>query len=101
MRVLLLGTYRDVEARMDAATGELSGARGARGRRRCRSRGWIARRRRDLRPGRVGPVGADVEARIFERTQGNPLFLVEMLRLLDEQGADAIAAGVVPAACAT
>ena len=45
---------------------------------------------------RVGSVSSDVEARVFDRSQGNPLFLQEMMRLWHEQGADAIAEGVVP-----
>ena len=45
---------------------------------------------------RVGSVASDVEARVYDRSQGNPLFLEEMLRLWNEQGAEAITEGVVP-----
>jgi len=44
----------------------------------------------------AGTVGAEVEARVLDRSQGNPLFLGEMLRLLNEEGEEAIAEGVVP-----
>ena len=37
-----------------------------------------------------------VAGRMFDSTQGNPLFLEEMLRLYAEEGAESIAAGVVP-----
>ena len=45
---------------------------------------------------RIGSVASDVEARVYDRSQGNPLFLEEMLRLWNEQGAEAITEGVVP-----
>ncbi|MES1206720.1 MAG: AAA family ATPase [Pseudomonadota bacterium] len=95
MRVVVLGTYRDVEARLDADTDEL-----------------LARIRHEGTTLALGPLDRaaavtlvrhrnptldqDAEARILDRTQGNPLFLEEMLRLRDEQGAEAIVAGEVP-----
>ncbi len=97
LRVLLLATCRDVEARLDAEASELVFSRIAREGATLTlprlNRGASA----DLLRGRhAGALAADVEGRIFESTQGNPLFLVEMLRLLDEEGPAAIAAGVVP-----
>ncbi len=97
LRVLLLATCRDVEARLDAEASELVFSRIAREGTTLTlprlDRGAAA----DLLRGRhAGALAAELEARIFESTQGNPLFLVEMLRLLDEEGPAAIAAGVVP-----
>ena len=95
MRIVLLGTYRDVEARMDAEASELLA-------RICREgstlpmarldRGAAARFVRE----RAGDVEAEVEARILDSAQGNPLFLNEMMNLRDEQGSAAIVAGEVP-----
>ncbi len=45
---------------------------------------------------RAGDVEAEVEARILDSAQGNPLFLNEMMNLRDEQGSAAIVAGEVP-----
>jgi tetratricopeptide (TPR) repeat protein len=95
MRALLLGSYRDVEARMDAATGDLLSKVGREG-----TTLTLARLDRataaHLVEERLGAVSPDVAARVFDRSQGNPLFLEEMLRLWNEQGAEAIAEGVVP-----
>lgn len=95
MRVLLLASYRDVEARMDAATGELLSRVGREGTTLALPRLDRAAAARLVHE-RVGPVALDVAARVYDRSQGNPLFLEEMLRLLNEQGAEAIAEGVVP-----
>jgi hypothetical protein len=97
LRVLLLATCRDVEARLDADTSELIFSRIAREGTTltlpCLDRTASA----DLLRGRhVGALPADLETRIFDSTHGNPLFLVEMLRLYDDEGPAAIAAGVVP-----
>jgi tetratricopeptide (TPR) repeat protein len=95
MRVLVLASYRDVEARMDAATGDLLSRVGREGTTLSLARLDRAAAARFVQE-RVGSVASDVEARVFDRSQGNPLFLEEMLRLWNEQGADAIAEGVVP-----
>ena len=50
----------------------------------------------DLVRQRVGAVDDAVTARIFESSQGNPLFVEEMTRLFGDAGLEAIAAGVVP-----
>jgi hypothetical protein len=96
LRVLLVATCRDVEARMNAETSELISRVAREG-----TTLKLARLDRDaagaLVRGRAGALPADAEARIFDSTQGNPLFLVEMLRLLEDEGPAAIAAGVVPA----
>src|SRR3954454_5600868 len=95
MRIVLLGTYRDVEARMDAEASELLS-------RICREGSTLPMARLDRRAaarflrGRAGDVEAEVEARILDSAQGNPLFLNEMMNLRDEQGSAAIVAGEVP-----
>jgi tetratricopeptide (TPR) repeat protein len=95
MRALVVCTYRDVEARLTPAVGELL-ARVARegvllplGR---LDRGAAS----DLLRQRVGGDPTALEGRIFENTQGNPLFIEEMARLLEDRGPEAIAAGEVP-----
>lgn len=95
MRALVVGTYRDVEARLTPAVGELL-ARIAR-------EGLLlplARLDRgaalDLLRQRVGSDPSTLETRIFENTQGNPLFIEEMARLLEDRGPEAITAGEVP-----
>ena len=95
MRIVLLGTYRDVEARMDAEASELLS-------RVCREGSTLPMARLDRGAsarfvrGRAGDVEAEVEARILDSAQGNPLFLNEMMNLRDEQGSAAIVAGEVP-----
>jgi hypothetical protein len=95
MRIVLLGTYRDVEARMDAEASELLS-------RICREGATLPMARLDRGAaarfvrGRAGDVEAAVEARILDSAQGNPLFLNEMMNLHDEQGSAAIVAGEVP-----
>jgi hypothetical protein len=96
MRLLLLASYRDVEARMDAATSDLLSRIAREG-----TTLSLARLDRDASARfvqqRVGSLTSDVEARVLDRSQGNPLFLGEMVRLWNEQGPEAIADGVVPA----
>jgi tetratricopeptide (TPR) repeat protein len=95
IRLLLLATYRDVEARMDAETSELVARIGREGA--CFTLSRLgAEDAAGLVSAHAGPVAARVSERILERAQGNPLFLEEMLRLLTEQGPDSIDAGVVP-----
>jgi tetratricopeptide (TPR) repeat protein len=96
MRVLLLASYRDVEARMDAATSDLLS-------RVAREGTTLSLARLDREAAarfvqqRVGHVETVLEARLYDRSQGNPLFLEEMVRLWDEQGPGAVGDGVVPA----
>jgi len=95
MRALVIGTYRDVEARMDAGTSDLLSRIG-----REASPLVLQRLQRDaaarLVKARIGTVDSRVEARLLDGAQGNPLFLGEMVRLWNEQGAAAITDGVVP-----
>jgi tetratricopeptide (TPR) repeat protein len=95
LRVLLLATCRDVEARLDPEASELVSRVGREGVTLTLSRLDRAAAG-DLLRARAHALGAEVETQIFDSTQGNPLFLVEMLRLLDDEGPAAIAAGVVP-----
>lgn len=94
-RVLLIATCRDVEARLDPEASEIIG-------RFAREGVTLGLARLDrgavgsLVARRAGHLGAALDARIFESTQGNPLFLEEMLRLLEDEGPEAIEAGTVP-----
>ncbi len=94
-RLLLLATYRDVEARLTRGAGDLIGR--------------ISREGTSLTLGRLDREAAAlllrqrtpglepaVEKRIFDSTQGNPLFLHELARLVSEQGGFALAAGELP-----
>jgi len=95
MRALLIATCRDVEARLDPEAGEIISRLGREGvtlslRRLDREASG------DLLRRRTGELAPGVAGRIYDSTQGNPLFLEEMVRLLEEEGPDAIAAGVVP-----
>jgi hypothetical protein len=95
LRLLLVGTYRDVEARQRPAASELLARIGREG-----AVVPVLRFDRDtsaryLRQ-RAGAVDPAVEERILTSTQGNPLFLDEMVRLLEEEGAAAVVAGAVP-----
>lgn len=92
-KLLVLGTYRDVEARVTASAGTLLDR--------------IARDARVIHPRRLGPedvtaiaaadpslaVDARAVAEIYERSEGNPLFAVELLRVCARRGAT----GQVPA----
>jgi tetratricopeptide (TPR) repeat protein len=95
LRALLVATCRDVEARLDPAAGEVIARIGREGTTIALPR--LARdAAADLVRQRVGAVDDAVTARIFESSQGNPLFLEEMTRLFGDAGLEAIAAGVVP-----
>jgi len=105
-RVMLIATCRDVEARLDPETGQLITRLGREGA--TLGLGRLDRQAAlELLHGALGGSGhgADgpidlspaVESAIFDRTQGNPLFLGEMVRLIDEEGPAAVAAGVIPA----
>jgi tetratricopeptide (TPR) repeat protein len=95
MRLLLLATYRDVEARLQRTAAELIGR--------------VAREGTTLVLGRLDRQAADtllrlrapdiepaVASRIFDSSNGNPLFLQELAGLVGEQGAAALAAGTLP-----
>ncbi|HEY0709920.1 MAG TPA: AAA family ATPase [Polyangia bacterium] len=95
MRVLVLATFRDVEARFEPAVGDLVARIGREG-----VAVPLPRLAREdtatLLRHRVGDAAEAVEAAIFASTQGNPLFVEEMARLLGEAGAEAVLAGDVP-----
>jgi tetratricopeptide (TPR) repeat protein len=94
-RALLVATCRDVEARLDPEAGEIIARLGREG-------ATLSLRRLDreasgdLLRRRTGEIAPAVERRIYDSTQGNPLFLEEMAGLLEAEGPDAIAAGIVP-----
>ena len=95
LRLLLVGSYRDVEARLTPAVGDLLT--------RIAREGAVLPVTRFDRPTatlflrqRAGDLDAGVEERILESAQGNPLFLGELARLLAEEGPSAIAAGTLP-----
>src|SRR3954470_20293867 len=89
LRLLLVGSYRDVEARLTPTTGDLLARIGR--------EGTVLPVTRFDRPTatlflrqRAGALEHGIEERILESTQGNPLFLGEMARLVAEEGAAAI-----------
>ena len=94
-RVLVLATYRDVEARLTPEVGETL-ARVARDGtsiappRLAREEvaAWLGR-------SAAGPVAPRLEQLVYQATQGNPLFVDEVVRLLVGQG---LVAGDLPAA---
>ena len=91
--IMLLGTYRDVEARLTAAAGEILDR--------------VARNARVIQPRRLAAadvmtlasadpaLGLDRDAidAVYRRSEGNPLFVVELLRVIARQGVQ----GTVPA----
>ncbi len=95
LRVLVAATCRDVEAQMDRDTSDLVSKLGREaiilGIRRL-DRATVI----DLVRRRAGDLRPEVETRLFDSTQGNPLFIEEMLRLRDEEGDASIVAGVLP-----
>jgi hypothetical protein len=92
-RALVLGTYRDVEARLTPELGAALARLGREGR-------TTALRRLDRDAVRTwleasaGPVAPRLEQLVFQTTQGNPLFVDEIVRLLVSQG---LVAGDAPA----
>ncbi|HEY5946308.1 MAG TPA: AAA family ATPase, partial [Kofleriaceae bacterium] len=95
--ILIVGTYRDVEARLTASAGAILDR--------------IARGARVIQPRRLGAddvmalvaaepglsIGSDAVAALHRRSEGNPLFVVELLRVIARQGAQ----GAVPASVRT
>jgi hypothetical protein len=90
-RVVLVAAYRDVEARLSAEAGEA-----------------LARIAREGRYLALGRLGRDEVARwaaaeglgdadtLFSTTEGNPLFVVEMLRLARARGSSSSVSGRLP-----
>jgi hypothetical protein len=95
--VLIVGTYRDVEARLTESAGAVLDR--------------IARSARVIHPRRLGvddvtalaaadpslAIGAEALAAVYRRSEGNPLFVVELLRVIARHGAQ----GAVPASVRT
>ncbi len=84
-RICVLATFRDVEARLSAEVGEALG--------RLSREGTTLSLSRLARPEaerfvveRIGEVEPEVVTQLFRRTQGNPLFLAELVGLLQRQG---------------
>ncbi len=95
LKLLVIATCRDAEARKDAETSELLARIGREGS--VLSLGRLdVQDALDLVKAHTAHVAGRVSDRILERAQGNPLFLEEMLRLYAEQGPGSIEAGVVP-----
>lgn len=92
--ILIVGTYRDVEARLTAAAGAVLDR--------------IARDARVVHPRRLGAtdvaalaaaepgltLDAGAIATVFQRSEGNPLFAVELMRVFARRGAAALPASV-------
>jgi tetratricopeptide (TPR) repeat protein len=95
MRLLLVATYRDVEARLSRTAGELIG-------RIAREGTTLALTRLDRQAAdallrlRAPGIEPAVASRIFDSSNGNPLFLQELVGLVGEQGSGALAAGALP-----
>jgi hypothetical protein len=92
-RVLLVGSYREVEARMSAEVADAL-ARVAREGRYLP----LARLDRDEVASWVRACGIDAElgALLYQRSEGNPLFVIELLRLLGEKRDSAALAAAIP-----
>jgi hypothetical protein len=86
-RVLIAATYRDSEARARADIADAIA-------RLCRD-GQVLQLRRlaetDVTEWLAGAGRSDLGHLVYERSEGNPLFVVELLRLVDELGARALA----------
>jgi hypothetical protein len=94
LRLLVIGTYRDVEARMDTLSSELIARIGREGTRLVLARLGQSDAAELVRS-HAGASGA-AEARILAAAQGNPLFLSEMTRLFSERGEQSVVAGTLP-----
>jgi tetratricopeptide (TPR) repeat protein len=86
--LLVVGTYREIEARDDAAKAEALGALGREVlHERLALRGLSAEESTALLAAVAGRAPGDRLAQaLYERTEGNPFFLVEVARHLDEHG---------------
>ena len=87
MPLLLLGAYRDVEVRRDRPLARLLGALAGRTNvERFELRGLDREAVMELVTAVAGEPRPDVSAALAERTAGNPFFVRELLRLLDDEG---------------
>ncbi len=95
MKVFVLATFRDVEARLSVEVGEALARLTREGTLLSLARLGQADCQRFLRE-RAGALDPSVEQQIFRRTLGNPLFLEELARLLQSEGAAQLAAAPLP-----
>jgi tetratricopeptide (TPR) repeat protein len=94
-RVLVVGTYREVEARMDPSVGELIGEIGRDGRR-LPLRGLSENQVERFISETAGSAPSrEVLRAVHEATEGNPFFVDEVVRLLTAEGQ--LEAGSLPA----
>jgi tetratricopeptide (TPR) repeat protein len=89
--VIVVAAYRDAEARLSAEAGEALAKVAREGR-------YLALRRlaRDEVASWAATEGVDDADAIFDATEGNPLFVVEMLRLARDRGSAARLSGRLP-----
>ncbi|HUS31613.1 MAG TPA: AAA family ATPase [Kofleriaceae bacterium] len=90
--ILVVGTYRDVEARLTQGAGAVLDR--------------IAREARVVRPARLGVdevrelarnlgvIDSDALVTVYRRSEGNPLFVVELLRVVQGRGVIGVPASV-------
>jgi predicted ATPase len=82
-----VGTYRDVEVRRDRPLARLLGdLAGRSGVERLELRGLDADAVGELVAAVAGEAGCGVSAALAERTGGNPFFVLELIRLLADEG---------------
>src|SRR5262245_16791917 len=87
MPLLLLGAYRDVEVRRDRPLARLLGALAGRTNvERVELRGLDRAAVTELVTAVAGEPRPDVSSTLAERTAGNPFFVRELLRLLEDEG---------------
>jgi tetratricopeptide (TPR) repeat protein len=94
-RALVVGTFRDVEARLTPEIGEAL-ARVTREAQTLALARLDQRATQQLVSARLGARPDELPDAIFQRTQGNPLFIEEMLRLVQAQGESARLSGALP-----
>jgi hypothetical protein len=95
MRVFVLATFRDVEAQLSPEIGVALGMLTREGTTLSLARLSAGDSQRFLHE-RALALDASVQSQILRRTQGNPLFLEEMVRLLATSGEAAVAATALP-----
>jgi tetratricopeptide (TPR) repeat protein len=96
MHALVLSTLRDVEARLSTEVGEAIGRLSREGTTLSLPR-LGEREAAGMVYERLGPIDPDVCLQLFQRTQGNPLFLEEMIQWFRGQGSVEVAPESLPA----
>ncbi|HWA72870.1 MAG TPA: AAA family ATPase [Polyangiaceae bacterium] len=94
-RICILGTFRDVEARLSAEVAEALGRLSREGTTLSLARLAEPEAERFVVE-RLGDVDATTVTQLFRRTQGNPLFLSELVGLLQRQGSHTAAQEALP-----